>query len=861
MNYADLVKEITTSTSTSVITLGGAVTGFRSVASAPELAIGATDIPFKVGPDASGAWLIGLYTRTDATTLTRTSIHSSSNGGLDLTLAAGAKEVCCTISASMLAATIINPSDVGYDIVLCAGQSNMEGNPAWDQYIDIPDTRLSQFGGSGADANTYRKIVAGSDPMLMFNGARTGLIGPATWFGRTYANTVPHNRRVLLVPVAAGSTGLVANSPPWAPGNPGAQLYELAIAQANLAIAAAQAIYPNSRFVGVLWAQGEQDATYSITKAQYVAAAKALIAGWRSRITGATNSWFVISGMVPEKIAANPANYGVIDSAHKQIAAEVSRVAFVAGPTGYANDVHYTAPGVRVLGASMALAVARAKVAIGSDTTLPTATGAAVANATSSTVNITASELLDGGFVPAASAFTVTNHTVLSLALSTVGNTTSINLSVSPAFANGEAASTASYTQPGSAALRDLSGNLVASFSGLAIANNVAAAADTIPPTASSAAVANATPTFVDITMSEPMDTGFTPAATSVTVSGHTVSTVAWASSTVLRATVSAAFVNGEARTAAYTQPGTNNARDVAGNLLANFTALAITNNVGAAATIPATMTAPVATAGAASASLAFTLPSDGGSALTGLTITPYIGATAQTPQTTTTLTSPYVATGLTAGSAYTFTMHASNTVGPGADSPASNSVTPTAATSGTTWNPADSASGITLTNGNLTAAGTSGWKSTRATAGKSSGKWYWETKITVGTVGITGFGRTTAPLTSFPGGDAATNASWGYYSAGQRYYGNAVAETFATYTTNDVIGIALDMDAKTGQFYRNGVALGSPFTLLDSPGGSAIAAGVVVYPMQGVNASTVLANFGATAFTYTPPAGFSALG
>jgi hypothetical protein len=87
--------------------------------------------------------------------------------------------------------------------------------------------------------------------------------------------------------------------------------------------------------------------------------------------------------------------------------------------------------------------------------------------------------------------------------------------------------------------------------------------------------------------MSEAMDTAVLPAASSVTVSGHTVTTLAWLSSTVLRATVSAGFVFGEAaRTAAYTQPGSNNARDVATNLLANFSGLAITNNVPATDTV-----------------------------------------------------------------------------------------------------------------------------------------------------------------------------------------------------------------------------------------------------------------------------------
>lgn len=112
-----------------------------------------------------------------------------------------------------------------------------------------------------------------------------------------------------------------------------------------------------------------------------------------------------------------------------------------------------------------------------------------------------------------------------------------------------------------------------------------AVAVDNTAPTASSAAVANGTPTVVALTLSEAMDTNYVPAAAAFTVGGHTVSSVAFASATVLNLTVSAAFVNGEAaRTAAYTQPGTNNLRDVAGNLLASFAGLAITNNVAPAA-------------------------------------------------------------------------------------------------------------------------------------------------------------------------------------------------------------------------------------------------------------------------------------
>ena len=147
-----------------------------------------------------------------------------------------------------------------------------------------------------------------------------------------------------------------------------------------------------------------------------------------------------------------------------------------------------------------------------------------------------------------------------------------------------------------------------------------ASATDTTAPTASSSQVANAAPTVVVITMSESLDSGYTPATSAFTVSGHTVSNVAISGSTI-SVTVSSAFVNGEAaRTVSYTQPGTNQARDTAGNLLASFSSLAITNNVVAVANA-VTMTGP--TSGASgSPSTNFSIGvSPGGGAITGTVV------------------------------------------------------------------------------------------------------------------------------------------------------------------------------------------------------------------------------------------------
>lgn len=99
MNFADRVKETTTSTSADVIALAGAASTFRSFASS--LAVGDTKIPVSMD-DGKGNWENGAYTLTNTTTLTRTAIYASSNGGAPTVFPAGAKEVFCTLASEAL---------------------------------------------------------------------------------------------------------------------------------------------------------------------------------------------------------------------------------------------------------------------------------------------------------------------------------------------------------------------------------------------------------------------------------------------------------------------------------------------------------------------------------------------------------------------------------------------------------------------------------------------------------------------------------------------------------------------------------------------------------------------------------------
>jgi M6 family metalloprotease-like protein len=129
--------------------------------------------------------------------------------------------------------------------------------------------------------------------------------------------------------------------------------------------------------------------------------------------------------------------------------------------------------------------------------------------------------------------------------------------------------------------------------------------------------------------------------------------------------TASPITVTGLTNGAAYTFTVT------ATNAVGTGTASAASNSV-TPATVPGVPTIGTATAGNGQATITFTSPgSDGGSAITGYTVTSHPGNI-----TATGTASPITVTGLTNGTAYTFTVTATNAVGTGAASAASNSVT-----------------------------------------------------------------------------------------------------------------------------------------------------------------------------------------
>ena len=103
----------------------------------------------------------------------------------------------------------------------------------------------------------------------------------------------------------------------------------------------------------------------------------------------------------------------------------------------------------------------------------------------------------------------------------------------------------------------------------------------------------------------------------------------------------------------------------------------------------------------------------------------------------------------------------------------------------------------------------------------------------------------------------AGSGARRAYNINGQKYGQDGFGYSYGnTYTTNDVIGVAIDLDNGTLTFYKNGTSQGVAFTDLLT-----YLSGIGWTPIFNGNSSSHAAfNFGQRPFSYTPPTGHRAL-
>jgi hypothetical protein len=181
-----------------------------------------------------------------------------------------------------------------------------------------------------------------------------------------------------------------------------------------------------------------------------------------------------------------------------------------------------------------------------------------------------------------------------------------------------------------------------------------------------------------------------------------------------------------------------------------------------------------------------------------------------------------------------------------------------------TFWN---SIGGGSLTNGNLTLTADSGNnRDTRAwgTMGVSTGKWYYETTVNAVDSIYMSIGVSNYILGANTG--FSYGSQWIYHSDGNKVNSANPADTGTsygnTYTTNDIIGVAVDMDNGKIWFSKNGTyqASGDPVAGTNAAFTNLTSTTVYPFAYHWSAGSQQSPNFGQRPWAYAPPAGYKAL-
>jgi SPRY domain len=192
----------------------------------------------------------------------------------------------------------------------------------------------------------------------------------------------------------------------------------------------------------------------------------------------------------------------------------------------------------------------------------------------------------------------------------------------------------------------------------------------------------------------------------------------------------------------------------------------------------------------------------------------------------------------------------------------------PTPPTNTNTWDTAKAAPTVVLSNGDLTVTLPNPTSQTpiagvMAVQGASSGKYYWEVTCDSQYIGV---GAAYTDWVSYlTGGNSFDNSNlFSYYS----FLGtlkHSDASYGATYDTSDIIGVALDLDNHKIWFSKNGVwqASGDPATGTNPaystmPPNSGLYYPACALESADTHVAQAMANFGASAFAYPVPSGFT---
>ena len=180
-----------------------------------------------------------------------------------------------------------------------------------------------------------------------------------------------------------------------------------------------------------------------------------------------------------------------------------------------------------------------------------------------------------------------------------------------------------------------------------------------------------------------------------------------------------------------------------------------------------------------------------------------------------------------------------------------------------------DTSNQLTYTEGatKVTSLGASPYPTSKGTLGVQNGKWYFELKA--GTmnyssqVGAVGLALPEHISASYPHDNAG---AYVYRSNGDKVTQGSTTSYGDAWSTNDIIGVAIDLDNNTLSFYRNNTSQGQAFTGLTETylpaiyaDGTTLEVNFGGYTSFSISSGASDAN-GYGTFEYAPPSGYYAL-
>lgn len=231
-------------------------------------------------------------------------------------------------------------SEVGYDVILVAGQSNTHYGWGYDSVLDNVDNRVFQLG--RFKENDF-KIIPAAEP-LDHHTKKNNRIGFALTFAKLYSDAfLEKNRTVIIIPCGRAGSGFKNNR--W---NKGDFYYQDAIERTQYILSN----FRKSKLVAVLWQQGEDD----VSNPNYQQNLDQFISDFRSDL-GAADVPFILGGMVPfwvEKSSARIQTQSIIQNTKNRLPntgyADPSKPTIISKEDDSTDILHFEASGLREMG-------------------------------------------------------------------------------------------------------------------------------------------------------------------------------------------------------------------------------------------------------------------------------------------------------------------------------------------------------------------------------------------------------------------------------------------------------------------------------------------------------------------------------